>query len=195
MRNNGLAAVLFTAGLVVLGGCGGGSGEAGEGAARPAGGASSSSAGSTGCTGTLDGAASGRFTCTAVANFYPRGSSMVEGRTNSIVSILSNPYDPTHSRPAGVSGLGINIEIAGEPAQGTLGQGNGIVDASGSITLEGGESYDRVGDLTLVLTSVRFLVQQDIEGIGVNRSYSLGGEVEYTLTGAGGRTVRVKATF
>jgi hypothetical protein len=194
MRNNGLAAVLFTAGLAALGGCGGGSGETGEGAMKPAG-ASPSSAGSTECTGTLEGAVSGSFTCTAVANFYPKGSSMVEGRTNSIVSILSNPYDPTHTRPAGVAGLGINIEIAGEPAPGTFGLGNTIVNASGSITLEGGESYDRVGALRLVLRSVRFLSEEEIPGLGVNRSYILDGEVEYTLTGAGGRTVRVKATF
>jgi hypothetical protein len=195
MRGRKLAVVLIAAGLAGLGGCGGRAGEENEAGIEPAGEAAQAPAGSTECTGTLDGVASGAFTCTAVANFYPSGSPMVEGRANSIVTILSNPYDATHTRPAGVVDLGMNIEIAGEPAPRTFKLGNGIVDASGTMSLDSGASYDRVRDLTLVLSSVSFVSEEEIEGIGVNRSYVLDGEVEYTLTGTDGQEVRVKATF
>lgn len=183
--------MVFTAALAALGGCRGGSDDGAE-ATRTA---AESSDASSACAGTLEGIASGPFTCVAVANFYPGGSSMVAGRTNAIVSILSNPYDPTHTRPAGVASLGINVEIAGEPAAGTFDSNSGVVAASGAMTLEGGESCDRVGALRLEISSVRFLSEETIEGIGVNRSYALAGAVQFTLTGGDGREVRVKATF
>jgi hypothetical protein len=168
-------------------GCGGGTGgsaPAAKEAAKPAG----------GCAGSLSGAVSGNFTCMAMVNYYYDGSEMVGGRRSALVTVLSNPHDPSHSRPAGVMSLGGNVEISGEPRPGTFGKADAGAATLVSVILDGNRLFDRIQDLTLTIDKATS--GRETEALGIkSRLYSVTGRLDATLTDETGAQVKLTASF
>jgi hypothetical protein len=147
-----------------------------------------------GCSGTLTGPVSGAFTCGVTVNHYYEGSEVVEGRRSAIVTILSNPYDPTHTRPATVKHVGGNIEISGEPRPGTYTRADAGGTTTFAVTLDDGRSFDRLQSLTLTLS--RATAGREVDALGIkSRIYEVGGRFEATVADPGGAEVRITASF
>jgi hypothetical protein len=179
--------------LVVAWGCGGGKAERGGAqAAKPAKAGSGTQKG--GCSGTLTGPVPGSFTCTVMANFYYEGSEIVGGRHNALVTVLSNPYDPTHTRPKGVKNVGGNVEIQGEPKPGSWGKADVGRGTIFSVILDDGRMFDRIKDLSLTLSNASVARDSDVLGVK-SRLYRVNGRLETTLTDEAGAEARVTASF
>jgi len=177
------------AGLFTAVACGG-SGEAprSQGVASPAAGAAAG-----GCEGTVTGAQPGSFTCMAVGNQFA-GDEGGEPGQGAIMTVLSNPADPTHRRPEGVKSIGFNVELRGEPAPGTYSMADAGATTIGSVIYAEGTQFDQIRSLTLDLSRAEF--QREQSGFGMkSRVYGIGGSLKATLADAEGREVVVEATF
>jgi hypothetical protein len=147
-----------------------------------------------GCSGSLSGAVTGTFSCMVTVNYYYDGSEMVGGRRNALVSILSNPFDPRHTRPAGVKNVGGNVEIAGEPKPGTFAKADAGAATLFSVILDDNRMFDRIQDLKLTLDSAA--PGETTEALGIkSRLYGVGGRLEATLADEAGAEVRLSASF
>ena len=184
--------VLAVAALLALAACGGGEEPApAAGAASPA--ARDATPATTGCRGTLTGPQPGAFTCMAVANQDADPERSAAGKS-SIVTVLSNPYDPSHKRPEGVKSIGFNFELKGEPTMGTFSIDDAGAATTGAVVYDEGPQFDKIRSLTLDLTQAAFESEQS--GFGMtSRVYKINGTLKATLADPEGRELVVEAEF
>jgi hypothetical protein len=174
-RARRLAAALSAAGAL-LAACGGG-------------GASSSGPPSD-CAGSiLTGDHPGEFVCYAVARYYTKGVWV----GNTLVQALNNASEKTHVRPAGVTDLGIQVEIAGEALAGTYTDVS-MPQTRAYVDLDDGRAFDQIVEMTLTLENTR-LDHEESSNALASRVFEIHGSVSFTVADQAGEQISVSATF
>ncbi len=143
-----------------------------------------------GCQVRLSGAVQGAFGCIVTANYYFEGGSLIEGRKNTVVSLIAMGAD----LPKELQSVSINIEIPGEPKPGKIGQSQTLAATSGAVVTKDRRIFDQLKDLTLELTSAKVASTAEPQGFDVSRVYTLRGTLRFTASGKAGQ-VNVASSF
>jgi hypothetical protein len=182
-----------TGGTAATGGSGtGGSSSGGSGTGG-------TSATSNDCVVTLAGELSGvAEPCVATVNYYPEGGVLVDGRANSLFTIVINQFSPGATLPGEVAAIGLNFELAGEARTGTYSWADDAIDMGGDLAYvdTDSRSFDQIDSLELDVERLEFFIET-MAGGEVVRSYGVDGTLTMTLveSEAPGGMVTVSAVF
>jgi hypothetical protein len=152
--------------------------------------ATATGASTPGCRVELSGAVQGSFGCVVTANYYFEGGSLIEGRKNTLVSLIALGAD----LPKELRSVSINIEIPSEPRPGKIGQSQTLPATSGAVVTKDNRVFDRVDELTLDLTSAKVASTAEPQGFDVSRVYTLRGSLRFTVSDKTGQ-VTVTSSF
>jgi hypothetical protein len=142
------------------------------------------------CSGHIDtGDHTGDFGCYAAARFYTKGS----WTGNSLIQALNSGSEKTQVRPAGVTDLGIRVEIAGEPLAGVY-DGHSMPETKAYVDFDDGRVFDKIVAMKLTLERIRFHGQEASPSIA-SRVFAIEGRVTFTVADDAGSQVSVSASF
>lgn len=146
------------------------------------------------CAGEVSGAVSATFSdCLAIIVHYPDGNTIIDGRNGWVFSL--NAVDPGAELEPPLLSLGMNLEVAGAPEEGTFTLTDAVPGVTlGSVQIEGDIFYDDLTSATLIADSIDEVTDQIIEGGHVITSV-VTGSLEMDVSTAGGESVTVVATF
>ncbi len=142
------------------------------------------------CAGSvLTGDHAGDFGCYAAARYYTKGV----WNGNSLIQALNSGSEKTQARPAGVTDLGIRVEVAGEPVAGVY-DDHSMPETNAYVDFDDGRVFDKIVAMKLTLERITFYGQESSISMA-SRVFAIQGSVTFTVADANGSQVSVGARF